>query len=173
LHQQCAVVASRRGRRRYISTKLNLKMTTSNHSAGCGSKLCPSPPHSSFGFAPMRRVRAVSDLYCVRDGPLGWAREKPGRGRLSRPASLACHIFNAARPNVSGRRRSRWTDRDATGGEASGKQSSVLAAPTEEGAPARAVGVVPLECVKSFAVARAKANVNPPASVPQIAGTDT
>jgi hypothetical protein len=111
---------------------------------------------------------------CIASETARWAGQERARSRTRQSAANpASHIFNAARPNVSGRRRSRWGDRDATGGEASGKQSSVLAAPTEEGAPARAVGVVPLECVKSFAVARAKANVNPPASVPQIAGTDT
>ena len=80
---------------------------------------------------------------------------------------------NRLRSNISGNRRSHWTDRDTADGEAPGKESGVLAVASEEDAPARAAGVVSFELVKRFAMARAEANVNPPASVPQISGTDT
>ena len=35
------------------------------------------------------------------------------------------------------------------------------------------VGVVSLQLVKSFAIRRTKANMNPPVTTPQITGTDT
>src|SRR5262249_53162891 len=43
----------------------------------------------------------------------------------------------------------------------------------QESAPATCIRVVLLQLVKSFAMDRAKANVNPPKPTPQIAGADT
>jgi len=43
----------------------------------------------------------------------------------------------------------------------------------QESVPATCVRVVLLHLVKSFAMDRAKANVNPPAAAPQITGADT
>jgi hypothetical protein len=43
----------------------------------------------------------------------------------------------------------------------------------QESAPATCVRVVLLQLVKSFAMDRAKANVNPPAAAQQITGADT
>jgi hypothetical protein len=54
-----------------------------------------------------------------------------------------------------------------------GGQSAPRIEASENGAPATCVGVVLLQLVKSFAMGRTKANVNPPPPVPQITGADT
>jgi hypothetical protein len=50
------------------------------------------------------------------------------------------------------------------------EQSTLWLTASEDGASAACVGV---RLAKSFAVGRTKANVNPPAPVPQITGADT
>jgi|SRR5262245_4904771 hypothetical protein len=52
-------------------------------------------------------------------------------------------------------------------------QSALRIAASEEDAPATCVGVVLLQLIKCFAMGRTKANVNPPAAIPQITGADT
>jgi hypothetical protein len=78
--------------------------------------------------------------------PNGWVDDRDGRSgaRLSRPATSG-----------------------------TGKQSALRIGPSQEDAPATCVGVVSLHLVTSFTMRRTKANVKPPAAVPQIAGADT
>jgi len=52
-------------------------------------------------------------------------------------------------------------------------QSALRIGASKDGSPAMRAGVVTLQLVKSFATGRTKANVNPPATLPQITGADT
>jgi hypothetical protein len=54
-----------------------------------------------------------------------------------------------------------------------GKQSALRIGASQENAPAMCIGIVSLQLVTGFTMGRTKANVNPPAAVPQIAGADT
>jgi hypothetical protein len=53
------------------------------------------------------------------------------------------------------------------------EQSAQSIAASEKGAPATCVSVVLLDFIECFAMSRTKANVNPPAPVPQITGAYT
>ena len=53
-----------------------------------------------------------------------------------------------------------------------GEESALRIAASEKGAPTACVSVALLRFIEYFATGRAKANVNPPAPVPQITGAD-